>query len=386
MIFQAAVIPKDNTSPVTVVQTQQPGYFLTTVAFSPSVSTDGQEKLFFAGIAEDKQNGFFGPVILRATMNATLSIAFDPLNDVINPTRISVGNCYDIYTSVRAPKISIVDNTSILVVFPGQCSMAVLVRFQPGVPFGGPTTVVMVLPLVNLAQEYISSSEYDPNSRVLYFAKKTYQTPGALIMSLDVALWKLTGFSYAMTGEIDPILASGIDNIHFLGTIRFLYVASSGSNRIFRFDFFPNRTSTDEYGWTSLDSPYNKVSSLTYMESFLFFGTNEPNAVIGNFPVDNFCYRNCNSDSYCVSEGCNCKDGFAMDMNNPDKNGHGQCTADGLVKVINVVVINSKLSIVFGVFFGVNLLVGGFGWYLWYRLRQSSLQSGSEAAPIIAKK
>jgi len=193
---------------------------------------------------------------------------------------------------------------------------------------------------------------------------------------VSIDLWTVTSLAFAISGEEDPLLASGDAFLSQLGKVRLVFVASPGSNRVIRLAFFPGAAAPSDYAETSLDDGYNKVSTMVYVDPYLFFGTNAPSAALGSIYFWNFCGVNgsgSSGHSYCDTMVWHCKDGYTMESKNPDVNGFSQCTPNPLDKIIRVVVLSSTLAITFGVLMGVNILVGGFAWVSWYRIRRPNV-------------
>lgn len=85
-----------------------------------------------------------------------------------------------------------------------------------------------------------------------------------------------------------------------------------GSNKIIRLNTATG-ISKAEVAYATLGTLFNRVSSTLYVPPYFYFGTNEPNAVLGRIHKDNFCSFECDENAYCWAQGCLCAPGYGPD-------------------------------------------------------------------------
>lgn len=117
----------------------------------------------------------------------------------------------------------------------------------------------------------------------------------------------------ADTGESEPILSMGDDVDVDNSTVRYLFITASGSDRILRVNVATTGLQFTEVYWQALDAAYNKISSTLYIAPYFYFGTFEPNAQLGRIHTANFCNMECDVNSFCLNNNCQCMTGYAKD-------------------------------------------------------------------------
>jgi len=275
--------------------------------------------------------------------------------------------CYDQFSSVSRPIMKITNNT-LLVVIPGRCGFFAVIHLPD------PTVSWKDIPLSKISNfspmqmfsnlNYVSSAVISPqNDSTIYYAVKTYNQPGAYLLSFDTSRWTPNSATVYVNdiGEGEAILVYGLNSPN-----NYIFLLASGSNKIKRYTINEKNTlAVDAYA--SLYPSISQVSSAVYFNPHLYFTTYEPDAKLVRISMNNFCKTFCGDNGYCNKGSCAC-----VSLYSPDTSSSVfSCVLSSIANIKDREKSNVGATAALGVFFAFSLLAAIAGWGLWWKERKT---------------
>jgi hypothetical protein len=270
--------------------------------------------------------------------------------------------CYDIWTETNKPAIfSIIKDASkyLLVVLPGKCTSVTKVLI-PDTTSPMPACTSVKLPNIPVNDCKITSSAFVPSTDTLYIACKVYNAEQSYLYAVNTNTmqYKSVDGLKLNSNESTPILT-------FDNTTGSLFVATSGFNKIYRYDANLKQT-----GVAVLPYPLKSVASMIVTQGYIYLATYEPNAQLGRISTSNFCDSFCSDYGYCDGANgrvCACIAGYSKD---PEVKDSYVCSPTHIIEYQNTIIAERGAAATFGVLFAFAIIVGVIGWFMWFK-RQS---------------
>jgi hypothetical protein len=286
--------------------------------------------------------------------------------------------CYDLFTETMRPTISVTNDTkNVIVVVPGRCALFAKIPLIPGVPFSQlQNNISIFYPTqhYNPNTNYVSSVVYDYYNDYIFYTVKTYNTPGGYLHSFNAKTWQLNAaYSPIDVAESEAILVLG-NEVNTPTSTKYLFVISSGSNKIQRFVVDGNNT-IKARALAVLPTDLNRISSAFFYYPFIYYVTNEPDAKVVRISKTSFCNNWCGDNGYCNQGLCYCQTGYEPDPTDPDI----PCKLKEIVTAEIQERQSQGAAAALGVLFAFSLVAAIAGWFLWYKAKKSL-----ESRPLVA--
>jgi hypothetical protein len=277
--------------------------------------------------------------------------------------------CYDLFTETMRPQITITtDSKNVIVIVPGRCGLFAKIPIVPGVPLSQLQNNISVFypgQFYNPNTNYVSSVVYDQYNDYIFYTVKTYNTPGGFIHSFNAQTWKLNAaFAPIDVAESEAILVLG-NEVDTPTSTKYLFVISSGSNKIQRFNVDGNNTISGR-ALAVLPPDLNRISSAFYYYPFIYYVTYEPDAKVVRISKTSFCNSWCGDNGYCNQGLCYCQTGYDPDPTDPDV----PCKLQEIISAETQERQSQGAAAALGVLFAFSLVAAFAGWFLWWKAKK----------------
>jgi len=303
------------------------------------------------------------------TLNNPADTRFD-LNIIQESLALAMDRpCYDLFTETMRPQVTITNDTkNVIVVIPGRCGLFAKIPIIPGVPLTQLQNNISVFypsSFYNPNTNYVSSVVYDQYNDYIFYTVKTYNTPGGYIHSFNAQTWLLnSAFAQIDVAESEAILVLG-NEVNTPTSTKYLFVISSGANKIQRFTVDSNNTIKGR-ALAVLPPDLNRISSAFYYYPFIYYVTNEPDAKVVRLPKTSFCNSWCGDNGYCSQGLCYCQTGYEADPTDPDV----PCKLQAIISAENQERQSQGAAAALGVLFAFSLVAAVAGWFLWWKAKK----------------
>jgi len=305
------------------------------------------------------------------TRGIVLSRAFAPLSEA-SPLDFKFVNeennfynidqyCYDIWTETNKPTIYAQIDTNrkfLIVAIPGKCSRIIRIKIPDDTtqPMSSCTSEGVIDDKMIKPNCKITSSSYVPSTNMLYFSCKVYNSEESYLYVADAQNMTIVRYKDGVklaANESTPVLT-------FDNSSGNLFVATSGFNKIYRYDAALNQN-----GIAVLPSALKAVATMLVNNNFLYLVTYEPNAQLGRISTSNFCKQYCSDYGYCNGgTNCACIKGYEQDTAIKTS---FVCAPSHIIQYQNTIIAERGAAAAFGILFAVAIIVGVLGWFMWFK-------------------